>query len=118
LEEAETLLLEAINIVEGWAGENHHHTARPVHNLGQVYKKQNQLNKALELFQRSLAINSSRLPADHPDVIEDLLALTDIYILSMDKRKANEYSKRLLALEFDQKERWGLDELQKRIDSM
>jgi hypothetical protein len=36
----------------------------------------------------------------------------------MDKRKANEYSKRLLALEFDQKERWGLDELQKRIDSM
>ncbi len=72
LDEAETLLLEAIEACKRTVGHEHHHTLYGQHDLAIVLWNQGKLNESVELDSQTLAARRRSLGADHPDSLRSL----------------------------------------------
>jgi len=66
LEEAETLLLKAIQIDRKALSANHPSLGTDLNNLAELYYKQNRLEAAEPLFLEAIALGKKALPPDHP----------------------------------------------------
>ena len=77
--EAETLLLRSLSIMEKELGENHPHVATSLNNLAELYHSQGKYNEAEPFFLRSLSIYENQLGENHPDVANSLNNLAGLY---------------------------------------
>ncbi len=68
LEEAEALLLQAIEIDRQALSADHPGLATELNNLAELYYGQNRLEEAEPLFLEAIAVGKKALPADHPSL--------------------------------------------------
>jgi len=61
-------MIAALAIKEKYYGKGHNELAMTLNNLGLVYSKSNQHQKAIELYRKAIEIRESIFGPDHPDV--------------------------------------------------
>ncbi len=79
-------------------GENHPQTARSYSNIGAVYEKQGNNDKALYFLESSLRIRLSLFGEEHPDIVSCFKKIGDIYNKKGNFGKAVEYHKKSLSI--------------------
>jgi tetratricopeptide (TPR) repeat protein len=99
--DAELLQVRVLSIAKNQLGDEHLHTARCMHNLAVLYKKQSKYSQAEPLYQQALAIQVKQLGAEHP---ETLLSLQNLAVLYMEQGRnglAEPLVKRVLSIQED-----------------
>ena len=79
LDEAEPLLLRALELKEQALGPDHPDLAPTLTNLGLVYAATGRVPEAALLFERALAIQEKKVGGAHPALRRTLIALADVY---------------------------------------
>jgi tetratricopeptide (TPR) repeat protein len=69
-EEAERLLTRGLELRRDLYGDDHLDTAASLHNVGWLYHDRGDYDRALDCYQRALAVRVKHLPADDPQVLD------------------------------------------------
>ncbi|MEM9504984.1 MAG: CHAT domain-containing protein, partial [Cyanobacteria bacterium P01_E01_bin.43] len=88
-DEADTLLLRALEISEQAYGSDHPEVATNLNNLADLYRLMERFDEAISLAQRSLEVREQQRGPDHPDVASSLYTLAGVY-RSLDRYEAAE----------------------------
>ena len=88
----------AIQIVESVAGLESADLAQYLSNLASLERERGNLERAIELDTRALAIREDRLGPTHPDVADPLSGLAEAHEAQGDLERAQELDERALAL--------------------
>ena len=97
-DEAETVYLRQITLVETLYGTSHEATATSYNNIGIVYKAQGDYPKALEYYGKALSIIERVLGKDHPSTAIDYNNIGSVYDDQGDYPKALEYYDKALSI--------------------
>ena len=81
----------AMKIYEATLGEEHHNTATSYNNIGMVYYRQGNYDKALEYCLKDLAVQEKVHGTEHPDTATSYNNIARIYYELGDFRKALDY---------------------------
>ena len=95
---AEALLLDALPQAEIW-GESDQRLATVLYNLGEVYRRQQEFEKAEPYFWRALPIWAKSVGAEHPEMAKGLTSLTQIYASKREYKKAEPLIKQALKIQ-------------------
>ena len=95
---AETLLLDALPQAEIW-GESDQRLATVLYNLGEVYRRQQELEKAEPYFWRALPIWAKSVGAEHQEMAKGLMSLAKIYARKQEYIKAEPLIKQALKIQ-------------------
>jgi tetratricopeptide (TPR) repeat protein len=100
--EAELLQELALLIYEQDLGTEHPTTARGLHNLAVLYKKQGKFSQAEPLYRQAIAIQMEKLGVGHPETLLSLQNLAALYMQQGKIARAEQLIKRVLILQDDQ----------------
>ena len=98
-DEAETVYLRQITLVETLYGTSHEATATSYNNIGIVYKAQGDYPKALEYYDKALSIKERVLGKDHPSTATSYNNIGLVYQSQGDYPKALEYYGKALSID-------------------
>jgi len=93
---AESIFLRSISIDESTFGPEHPRLATNLGNLGRLYVRNNQFERAELVQKRALSIREKSLGFDHPDIAVSLNNLADLYSSQGKHAEAEELFKRSL----------------------
>lgn len=96
-DEAEGVLLDALPRAEIF-GEADKRLALVLHDLGEVYRRQNQLTKAEPYYWRALPIWAKSVGAEHPKMAMSLTGLARLYEARGEYQKAEPLVKQALKI--------------------
>ena len=102
---AEDLLLGALPQAKMW-GESDQRFATVLYNLGEIYRRQQEFEKAEPYFWRALPIWAKSVGAEHPEMAKGLTSLTLIYTSKRQYTKAEPLIKQALKI---QEKAFGLE---------
>lgn len=102
---AEDLLLGALPQAKMW-GESDQRFATVLYNLGEIYRRQQEFEKAEPYFWRALPIWAKSVGAEHPEMAKGLTSLTKIYASKQEYTKAEPLIKQALKI---QEKNFGLE---------
>lgn len=94
---AEGILLDSLPQAEMW-GEADRRLALVLYYLGEVYRRQNELEKAEPYFWRALPIWAKSVGAEHPEMATSLTGLARLYQTKNDYKKAEPLVKQALKI--------------------
>lgn len=96
--DAEVIYLRQISIAEGLYGKEDKNTAISYNNIGLVYKKLGDYDKALEYYFKDLTINERILGNEHSDIATSYNNIGGVYYSKGNYNKALEYFCKALAI--------------------
>ena len=102
---AEDLLLGVLPQAKMW-GESDQRFATVLYNLGEIYRRQQEFEKAEPYFWRALPIWAKSVGAEHPEMAKGLTSLTKIYANKQEYTKAEPLIKQALKI---QEKNFGLE---------
>jgi tetratricopeptide (TPR) repeat protein len=105
-DQAEGVLLEALPRAEIF-GEADKRLALVLHDLGEVYRRQNQLTKAEPYYWRALPIWAKSVGAEHPEMARSLTGLARLYQAKQEYQKAEPLVKQALKI---RKQAFGMND--------